>query len=1186
MVTDPGDAILKATNTCICGSDLHLYMGCFPDMKPGDILGHEFMGIIDDVGPDVTKHKKGDRVVACFDIGCGQCSFCKQGLYSCCNRTNSSKKEEKLYGHRMAGFLGYSHLTGGFDGGQAEYVRVPIGKSDEAAVDRAFQSVQLSGQYCLDTLKEPLSSNRAAVRDGCSKAIEAVLKGCQADGETYKQRQPRVLSMLGQSGCGKSTLLDSQIRLWQDIQYTPPPVAWQPVLSAMRDKFHLPQPVELDSNNAFDANGCLLDAAALKRDDATMDVLQQYFMQKQSVSPGDIVGAALPLYDEQQEASVTTSQAVILFKDVRHGLLFRTMNEAELWEVVQEIRGQLRKDGRLSRHVIEFLKAVFGTDQHAELPASLQQMTALVRREILDRLGVLGTPVEVKLPDEDGLADLPGADDDPIHRSIRRWQLSKADGVVLVVQKDFNSCQQNPLDMLHTEKLLQPIADGTTSLMVVLSDHMLYGWERMKDRDGKWDKINTKWEGQEASVLDSLHGRLPKLNAKQGALVADKVPIMTVRALQFAGLMAELQKAQERHANEDLTAEMKVVLLRTGFGRLYGGLAQACREDSVRAAECLVSSMQKLEALREALPLSEGYPAQPQPANGPALAGMLPAGLPGEDAAAALAADMDALKEIARHLKGRIHTAQAGLSPFLEEQNPGCMEACLEALRLVWEEHGRIEAERRVRHPDAKLPTNLTTDRDAQHYQNYLQQLVWEADLSNQHGTRVRRDDTSNPPILAPLLSWVNQISLDMLAGVQRPMARFWLACLEQSAAQVPRFQQSPRLGCLLQMWLQHVVPLVTSQSSTDEEFLRLVQKDLSSVMLASVKQLAAQLANGLKRGLHKGESPDNLMEVGVIKASWDVSRKDLEKKLLECAWRLRVCGPLRALTTEACKVNTLKERMAGDLRLISNEDALDTLQRGLLDVIGPPTDVLRGLTDNIKQGADNLEQLIVLMHRHASLLTKYGGHTIYTFDSFNKELWSLHNFSDIRTNGCKVPLKAEDRWQEALPKDFLPHSGWTVDVDGLCAELSSMVFGVAGQVRVGSGWEDIDLADGQQQAGIIKDMLVRQLLQTVVEELHHVLLRLDGNVWRFQVVSSRVLPSGCIPLAVGYEVAGNDGNYEGCRKCMQPARADEQLVCCDGEYCSYATHLEHLSPQECLRAADPAESWLCPTCQLRGRTV
>jgi len=123
------DAIVRITSSCICGSDLHLVDGFIPFMKPGDILGHEPMGIVEELGPDVdqSKVKKGDRVVVPFFIGCGKCFFCKRGLWSACDNTNpKSYLGEAMLGQATAGVLGYSHLTGGFAGGQAEYLRVPL----------------------------------------------------------------------------------------------------------------------------------------------------------------------------------------------------------------------------------------------------------------------------------------------------------------------------------------------------------------------------------------------------------------------------------------------------------------------------------------------------------------------------------------------------------------------------------------------------------------------------------------------------------------------------------------------------------------------------------------------------------------------------------------------------------------------------------------------------------------------------------------------------------------------------------------------------------------------------------------------------------------------------------------------------------------------------------------------------
>jgi threonine dehydrogenase-like Zn-dependent dehydrogenase len=120
------DAIVKITSTAICGSDLHLYDGYVPTMKKGDILGHEFMGEVVETGKGVSNLKVGDRVVVPFPIACGNCWSCRHELYSACENSNpNSGMAEKLWGHSGAGIFGYSHLTGGYAGGQAEYARVP-----------------------------------------------------------------------------------------------------------------------------------------------------------------------------------------------------------------------------------------------------------------------------------------------------------------------------------------------------------------------------------------------------------------------------------------------------------------------------------------------------------------------------------------------------------------------------------------------------------------------------------------------------------------------------------------------------------------------------------------------------------------------------------------------------------------------------------------------------------------------------------------------------------------------------------------------------------------------------------------------------------------------------------------------------------------------------------------------------
>jgi threonine dehydrogenase-like Zn-dependent dehydrogenase len=121
------DAIVKITSTAICGSDLHLLQAYVPAMMPGDILGHEFMGEVVEVGPQVKNLKAGDRVVVPFPIACGVCSACQKEMYSLCENTNPNAwMAEKLWGHSGAGIFGYSHLTGGYAGGQAEYARVPF----------------------------------------------------------------------------------------------------------------------------------------------------------------------------------------------------------------------------------------------------------------------------------------------------------------------------------------------------------------------------------------------------------------------------------------------------------------------------------------------------------------------------------------------------------------------------------------------------------------------------------------------------------------------------------------------------------------------------------------------------------------------------------------------------------------------------------------------------------------------------------------------------------------------------------------------------------------------------------------------------------------------------------------------------------------------------------------------------
>jgi threonine dehydrogenase-like Zn-dependent dehydrogenase len=126
-IEHPRDAIIKVTACAICGSDLHIYNGVIPEMKHGDVIGHETMGEVVEVGSENKALKAGDRVVVPFTIACGECFFCEKGYFSACERSNPDfQKAEKLWGHSPAGLFGYSHLLGGYSGGQAEFLRVPF----------------------------------------------------------------------------------------------------------------------------------------------------------------------------------------------------------------------------------------------------------------------------------------------------------------------------------------------------------------------------------------------------------------------------------------------------------------------------------------------------------------------------------------------------------------------------------------------------------------------------------------------------------------------------------------------------------------------------------------------------------------------------------------------------------------------------------------------------------------------------------------------------------------------------------------------------------------------------------------------------------------------------------------------------------------------------------------------------
>ena len=144
QILNQRDAIVRITSTAICGSDLHLYNGFMPSMKKGDVLGHEFMGEVVELGRGVKNLKVGDRVVVPFTIACGNCWNCQHELWSLCENSNpNAALAETMMGHAASGAFGYSHLTGGFAGGQAEYARVPFADVGPLKIDNGYTDEQV-----------------------------------------------------------------------------------------------------------------------------------------------------------------------------------------------------------------------------------------------------------------------------------------------------------------------------------------------------------------------------------------------------------------------------------------------------------------------------------------------------------------------------------------------------------------------------------------------------------------------------------------------------------------------------------------------------------------------------------------------------------------------------------------------------------------------------------------------------------------------------------------------------------------------------------------------------------------------------------------------------------------------------------------------------------------------------------
>jgi threonine dehydrogenase-like Zn-dependent dehydrogenase len=178
-IQDPRDIVVKITRTAICGSDLHIYDGFVKFMHEGDILGHEFMGEVVEVGSGNQKFKVGDRVVVPFTIACGHCFFCQKGLYSCCDESNPDEKTAaELMGQSGSGLFGYSHVYGGFPGGQAEYARVPFADSGPIKIPEALTDEQVL--FLSDILP---TGYMAAENCGIEKGDTVAVWGCGPVGQ-------------------------------------------------------------------------------------------------------------------------------------------------------------------------------------------------------------------------------------------------------------------------------------------------------------------------------------------------------------------------------------------------------------------------------------------------------------------------------------------------------------------------------------------------------------------------------------------------------------------------------------------------------------------------------------------------------------------------------------------------------------------------------------------------------------------------------------------------------------------------------------------------------------------------------------------------------------------------------------------------------------------------------------------
>ena len=214
------DVIVKVTGSTVCGSDLHLLHGAIVELQKGDILGHEFCGVVDSVGPNISKVKAGDRVVCSFQIACGNCMYCEKKLSSQCENTNDNTIENIMYGGRTAGMLGYSHFTGGYAGGQAEYVRVAYGDVNLLKIPEGVPDEK--ALYLSDVLS---TSWNCVVDTGVKKGDTVAVWGAGPIGQmcvdfSFLNGAERVILIDGGAGAWRLDYVKSKIPKTETLDFT------------------------------------------------------------------------------------------------------------------------------------------------------------------------------------------------------------------------------------------------------------------------------------------------------------------------------------------------------------------------------------------------------------------------------------------------------------------------------------------------------------------------------------------------------------------------------------------------------------------------------------------------------------------------------------------------------------------------------------------------------------------------------------------------------------------------------------------------------------------------------------------------------------------------------------------------------------------------------------------------------